>query len=234
VKLLAVVVAVEVAVVAGVGFDSRSGLPGLAAGLVLAPLAVGATHRLGLTLDGPTFALGTASAYVLIPLVALAYFLPPYRTVYRNDVLPTLLGLERPALLTLGVGAVLVASLAPARVVGAAGAVAAIAGVAIWGVGGLGDVKTALHETGWSVALAGVLPFVGVIGASRRSPWLGLGLAGWFAAVLLRATHSSFDDGAFWRELAPALPTLAVLAASIALLVPRIRPAPARAPVDAP
>lgn len=233
-RLLGAVAAVDVALVIGVAVDSRPGLLGVVAGLVLAPLAVGATHRLGSAIAGPRFALGAASMYVLLPLVALAYFLPPYRAVYRDDVLPTLLGLEHPALLALGVASAVLASLAPPRVVGAAGAVAGIAGVAVWGVGNLGDVKTALHETGWSVALAEVLPLVGVIGAARRSLWLALGLAGWCAGVLLRATHSSFATGAFWRDLAPAMPAAAILAASLGLLVPRLRPAPARAPVDAP
>jgi hypothetical protein len=212
----------------------RGGALSTIAALVLAPVAVLFVQELGERLAGKRFAIGCGAVYVLLPFVAIPFFVPPYRTTYVDEVIPTLVGLRSPQWLALGVVLAVVACFAPLRLLAAAGVAATGVGLAVWGTGGFHDLRIGLHEGTYSVALANWLPVAAVIGAARRSPWLALWLGGWLATAVLRATDSSFDTGAFWRELAPAMPAAAILATSLALLVPRLRPAPARAPVDAP
>jgi hypothetical protein len=212
----------------------RGGALSTIAALVLAPVAVLVVRKLGERLAGRTFATASGAAYVALPFVAIPFFVPPYRTTYVDEVLPTLVGLRSPQWLALGVALAAVACFAPVRLLAAAGVVATVVGLVVWGTDGFHDVRVGLHEGGYSVALAQWLPVAGVIGAARRSPWLALCLGGWLATAVLRAADSSFATGAFWRDLAPAMPAAAVLAASLGLLVPRLRPAPARPSADAP
>jgi hypothetical protein len=230
-------VAAQLAVVVGVAVvEGTSGVAPTIAALLLAPVAVWAVRGLGTRLAGPWFGVAAAATYILLPLAGRLYFLPSYDHVYSNDVLPALVGLKSPGWLALGIALAIVAAFPSPRSLAVAGVVATLVALGVWGVGELGDVKTSLHEAGWSVALLEWLPVAGVVGVARRSPWLAPALGGWLVFFVLRASHEPFADGAFWRALAPALPAAAVLVAAIALLVPSLRPAPrpARAPRDAP
>jgi len=217
-----------------VGLREDASFLGLCAAVVLWPAATWAVHGLGRRLGGERFALACAAMLFALPIVATAYFLPPYRTTYEHDVLPSLLGVEHTAWFALGVTLAIVARLTPSRALAAAGVVAAVVGLFVWGLDPVQALRNPLHETGWSVALMWALPIAGFLGVARRSIWLALGVGGWLAFFVLRAAEAPYDSGAFWRELAPAMPAAAILATSLALLVPRFRPAPARAPVDAP
>jgi hypothetical protein len=224
-------VVVAAVVAAAYGHD---GIGGLVAGLVLAPLGALAAYVVAERVAEGWFAAAASVVYVALPLVAELFFVPAYRSTYTHDVLPTLLGLGSPALLAVGVVIAVAVCFLPARVAAAGGVAAAAVAAIAWGLGGLGDVKVGVHETGWSVTFLEWLPVAGVLGAARRSPWLAAALGGWLVAVTLRAAGSAVETGAFWRELAPALPAAAVLATAIALLVPRLRPAAAPAQPDAP
>jgi len=204
------------------------------AALVLAPVAVLVVQELGARLAGRAFALASGALYVALPFLAIPFFVPPYRTTYVDEVIPALVGLRSPQWLALGVALAAVACFAPVRLLAAAGVMATVVALVVWGTAGLHGVRIGLHEGAYSVALAKWLPVAGVIGAARRSPWLALWLGGWLATAVLRAADSSFATGAFWRDLAPAMPAAAILAASLGLLVPRLRPAPARPSTDAP
>jgi hypothetical protein len=194
-------------------------------GIVLGPLAVVAVHRLATRLAGPRFALGAATLVPALPLLGVIYALPPYRTVYQHDSLPALFGVAHPLWFALGVALALAAAFAPARAFAAAGLVAAVVGLAVWGATPLGDVRSALHEDAWSVAFAEWLPVAGLLGLALRSRWFALGAGGWLVFFVVRAAHRTFEHGHFWAALAPAVPSAALLAAAIALLVPRRRPA---------
>jgi hypothetical protein len=199
----------------------------VAAALVLAPIAVAAVHAHGARLGGERFGVGAAAVYLVLPLAGVLYALPTYRSTYTHGALPSLVGLEHTGWFALGV-AVAVSTLAlPRQVFAAAGAAALFIGIVAWGFSPLGDVKTSLHEDGWSVAFLEWVLAAGFLGALRRSPWIAIGLGGWLALVVLRAAHRPFDDGAFWSSLAPAAPAAALLTASIWLLVPRLRRSPA-------
>ena len=195
-----------------------------------------AVHLQGVRLAETRFGYGAAAVYVVLPLAATAYFIPPYRSTYTHDVLPSLLGLEHTAWFALGVAIAAATLLPPRRALAAAGVAAAAVALVAWGTGELGDVKVGLHEGAWSIGLLEWAVVAGVVGAARRSPWLAAFLGGWLVLFVLRAAHRPFGSGEFWTSLAPALPAAALLAAAIALLVPRLRPAPspARAPRDAP
>jgi len=217
-----------------VGLREDAGFLGLLAAVVLWPAATWAVHGFGERLGGERFALACAAMLVVLPIVATAYFLPPYRSTYEHEVLPSLLGVEHTAWFALGVLLAIAARFTPARALAAGGVVAVVVALVVWGLDPVRALRNPLHETGWSIALIEALPIAGFLGVARRSIWLALGVGGWLAFFVLRAADAPYDSGAFWRELAPAMPAAAILATSLALLVPRLRPAPARAPVDAP
>ncbi len=231
---LALVAAGGIVLALVVGVREDASALGLLAAVVLWPVATWAVHGVGRGLAGDRFALACAAMLLALPVVATAYFLPPYRAIYRHEVLPALIGVEHTAWFALGVALAVVARFAPARALAVAGAVAAAAALIVWGIDPLRALRNPLHETGWSIALLEAVPIAGFLGVARRSIWLAVGLGGWLAFFVLRAAEAPYDTGAFWRELAPAMPAAAILATSLALLVPRLRPAPARAPVDAP
>lgn len=211
----------------GLGYG-RDGALSLLAATALAPVAVTLVGGLGTRVGGRGIGIASAATYVLLPLAATGYFLADYDHTYLHRVLPDLVGTRALAWFALGLAVVAAARFAPAPVLAAAGLLAAIVAVAIWGTGSLGDVKTSLHETGWSVALLEWLPVAGVLGAARRSPWLAVGLGGWLVFFVLRAAQQPLETGAFWRAVAPALPAAAILVASLWLLVPSLRAEPAR------
>ena len=69
------------------------------------------------------------------------------------------------------------------------------------------------------------LPIAGAIGR-RGCSWLaGATLGGWLAFAVGHAARQGYDGAAFWQSLSVATPAIAVLLSSLALLVPRLRPA---------
>jgi hypothetical protein len=219
-----VLAAVQVAAVAGVAVTGTTGgTVSVVAALVLAPVGVWAVAAAGARVAGPPFGLAAAIVFVLLPHVARAYFYGAYDKVYADDVLPNLVGLRATWTYAVGIAAAIAFRFAPRAFVAAAGAVAAAAALAAWGTGELAGVKANLHETGWSPGLLEWLPVAGAVGAARKAPLLAIGLFGWLLFVVLRAADAPYGNGAFWRELAPALPAAALLVAGVALLVPRVR-----------
>lgn len=197
-----------------------------AAALVLAPCASVATLAAGRRLGGRRFGLAAAFVYAGLPLFGLAYSLSEYRHTFTHDALPQLVGLEAPGRLAIGV--LLVAALAtlPRWALCGAGAIAAVVAIVVWGTHPLSGVRSGLHETVWSIAFIEWVAVAGVIGAATRSARLAAALAGWLVFVVLHAAHGGYGDHAeFWSSLAPATPALALTISSLALLVPRLRPA---------
>ena len=128
----------------------------------------------------------------------------------------------------------------------AEGLVPALFVLLLWrarGPGGvdLGGIGSALHvhwsrlsytftwvrEYFWSLHVFEWLVVAGVIAIARVSPVKAVFFGAWFLAFLLsRGGDPALDirEGTLWPALAPALPALAVLIASIPLLVPRLGP----------
>jgi hypothetical protein len=219
------------ALVVGARYGS-SGAGAIVAAIVLGPLAVVGTARLGAQIAGRTFAVGAAWTFVLLPLVATAFFSSGYRHTWLHAALPQLMGVRATGWYALGAALALSASLAPARAAATAGAVAAVTALVVYGAGTLGGVRVGIHETAWSVSFAEWLALAGVIGVARRAPLLAAALGGWLLFFVLRGADRGYDGGAFWAALAPALPAAALLVSALALLVPRLRPAaePRQAP----
>jgi hypothetical protein len=191
--------------------------------LVLGPVAVLATARVADRIAGRRFATGAAWTFVLLPLVALTFFTSGYRHTWLHVVLPQLVGLRATGWYALGVAIAIAAAVVPARAAAVAAAVAAVVGLFVYDAGALGDVRSGIHETGWSVSLAEWLPLAGAIGTARRAPLFALALAGWLVLFALRGASHGYDNGAFWAALAPAMPAAALLVSSLALLVPPLR-----------
>jgi hypothetical protein len=225
-------------VVIGVAFkEPTSGAPAVVAALVLAPIAVFAVIRAATRLAGGWFPPAAGVVYALLPLTATRLLLPTYRPVFDQHALPTLVGLQSTWMLALGIVLVLAVAFAPVRVDAAAAIVLVVAAAIVWGFDDVSALPSRLHETAWSVALTEWLVVASVLGALLRSPAVGGALGAVLVATIMRAAHQPYDDGTFWRDLAPAAPAAAVLVSSLALLVPRLRPArrrPAANPAPAP
>lgn len=216
-------------VVAGVA--SRYGTDGALstlAALVLAPVAVAATFRVGRLFAGETFGLVAAAVYVALPALASIYMLSTYRSTFAHEALPDLLGLRATPYFAAGVAFALVAGLRPA-VTAVLGAAVLVAALVLDGTSGFENIRNGLHETAWSISMLVWLGLAGALGAARRSPPLALGLGAWTAAAVVHGVDRGYDNAAFWQALAAATPAIAVLLSSLALLVPRLRPLPARA-----
>jgi hypothetical protein len=187
-----------------------------------------ATFRLGSRLAGERFGLGAAAVYTALPALGILYMLGNYRSTFAHHAVPDLVGLRATAFFAAGVAVALCMSVRPA--VGAAvGTTLAVVALILYGTGSLGAIRIGLHETAWSITMLEWLVVAGVIGAARRSPLLAIGLAGWLIATVLHAADRGYEAAAFWQSLSAAMPAIAVLLTSLALLVPRLRPAPARA-----
>jgi hypothetical protein len=221
--LLALVVAVRY---------GNSGAVSIVAALVLGPVAVLATARIAARITGGALATGAAWTFVLLPLVATASFQSSYRHTWLHDVLPQLVGARTTWWYALGAALAIAVSFVPARAAAFGGVAAGLTALFVYGTGGLGGVEVGIHETGWSVSLSEWLPVAGVIGVARRAPLLAASLGGWLVFFALRGAERGYAGGAFWASLAPALPAAALLLSSLALLVPRLRPAaePQQAP----
>jgi hypothetical protein len=224
-----------VVVIVAVSTHHKSALH-LVAALLIAPCACAASGAAGRRLGGRRLGIATSIVYVVLPLLGIAYALTSYRHTFVHGALPQLVGLESPAQLALGTALAIAVATLPRSIVGVAGTVGAAVALAVWGVHPLTDVRNGLHETGWSIALIEWAFVAGTIGAATRSVGRAIGLAGWVVFVVLHAAHGGYGAHAeFWRSLAPATPAIAALLSSLALLVPRLRPAPTRArPLDAP
>ena len=214
-----------VALVVALRYGHGSPLAVVAA-LVLGPVAALATARLAGRVAGRSYAIGAAWTFVLLPLVATAFFASGYRHTWLHVVLPQLVGVRAPSSYALGVALVLGASFLPARAAALGGAAAAATALFVYGASALGDVRIGIHETGWSVSFAEWLPLAGVVGVARRAPLFAVALFGWLAFFALRGADRGYEGGAFWAALAPAMPAAALLVSALALLVPRMRPAP--------
>jgi hypothetical protein len=230
-RQVAAAAVLEIIVVVIIGVTTHhDGALSLLAAIVVAPLAIFFVWKLGTRLAGPRLGGAAAVVYIALPVLSRAYFLTSYRHTFVHASLPQLVGLEAPQSLAFGVLCVAFMAYAPRRLLGLAGFLALVSGLAIWGIGPLGDIRTGLHETAWSIAFIEWLVVASVIGAARRSPSLAVALAGTLSFFVLRGAHGGYDGGAFWRSLAPVMPVAAVLLTSLSLLVPRLRPVPSPTP----
>jgi hypothetical protein len=94
----------------------------------------------------------------------------------------------------------------------------------------LHQVLLGLREHFWVARVIEWLPVAGALALLIRSRRGFLLIAGWFTIFLLvKGTYipASVDDASFFRILMPAFPAYVLLAASLALLVPRVRARPA-------
>lgn len=218
---LAVAEAVGVGVIAA-RYGTDGSLSTVAA-LALAPAAVYLTYALGDRLAGERFGLTAAAVYVALPFLGWLYMLSTYRTTFAHSAIPDLVGLRATPWFALGLALAAAALLRPLAVVfGAAGAFELLSGF-----GHLGDVRSGLHETAWSITMLEWLPIAGALGAARFSWLRALALTGWLAFAVGHAGRQGYDGAAFWQSLSLAMPAIAVLLSSLRLLVPRLRPLPA-------
>lgn len=228
-------------VVIGVAFkEPTSGAAAVVAALVLAPVAVLAVRQAAARLAGGWFPPAACVVYAVLPLAATRLLLPTYRPAFDERALPTLVGLQSTWLLALGIALVLGIAFLPKPVAAAGAIVLVVVAAAVWGLSDVSGLPTPLHETAWSVTLTEWLVAASVLGALLRSPAVGGALGAVLVAVIMRASHHPYDNASFWRELAPAVPTAAVLVSSLAFLVPPLRVArrrqtanPASAPPSA-
>jgi hypothetical protein len=92
-----------------------------------------------------------------------------------------------------------------------------------------------LREFFWNTRLLELLPFAGMLAIARRSLAAVALIGGWFWAFFLikgSYQYATIDSGAFFRFLMPGFPAYLLLAASVPLLLPRLRRAASRpAPV---
>jgi hypothetical protein len=178
---------------------------------------------------GKRFAVVAACVYVVLPLVGRTLFYGPLRTAYWGHILPALVGTRAPAWFALGVAIAIVARLGPSRAAAAAGVAAAVVGAVLWIDTDWTTVYGNLHESTWSPTLVCALPIACLLGAGLRAPRVAIILGSWLGFFVLRGAHRPYGGGLFWTGLAAAMPAVAVLIASLGLLVPHLRQAPAPA-----
>jgi hypothetical protein len=91
-----------------------------------------------------------------------------------------------------------------------------------------------LREHFWASRVIEWLPVAGLIALLARSRRAFLLVGSWFAVfLLLKGTYSeaSIENASFFRILMPAFPAYVLLAAAVVLLVPGVRPRPAKQPL---
>lgn len=225
--IAAAVVAVVVSAATAVT-QTTDGVPAVVLALVLAPAATAATFLVAGRVGGERFAVGASWVYALLPLLGNRYMLPVYRPTFDGHALPALTGVVAPWRLVVATALALAVALAPKAVFAGAGIAAALVAAVLW-LGSIDDLRNALHESVWSVGLLEWLLVAAVLAVAIRARPAGIACAGWLAAVILWGGHRSYDGAAFWETLTLAAPAAAVLLSSVALLVPRLRPA--RAPL---
>jgi hypothetical protein len=195
------------------------------AALLLAPVAVIVTKRLGERVGGKGFGLAAAIVYILLPAFGTIYALGSYRHTFTHEAVPDLVGLRATPWFALGIALAVVASF---RYTAPLFVVAAIVSLAM-GTGDLAGIRNGLHETAWSISLIAWLGIAGVIGSARRSILIACSLGGWLVVAVLHAARQGYDGAAFWQSLSLAAPAIAVTLTSLVLLVPPLRPALSRA-----
>ena len=97
----------------------------------------------------------------------------------------------------------------------------------------LRQVLDGLREHFWVARVIEWLPVAGALALGLRSRRGFLLLVPWFAAfLLLKGTYipASVEDASFWRIMMPAYPAYLLLAASVVLLIPKVRARPASEP----
>jgi len=100
--------------------------------------------------------------------------------------------------------------------------------------GHLQQVLDAFREHFWAARVIEWLPVAGCIALLARSRRAFLLVGSWFVVFLLaKGTYipASVEDASFFRILMPAFPAYLLLAASVVLLVPGMRPRPAEQPL---
>jgi hypothetical protein len=214
--------AVELLVVAAIAVAYGSdGALNVVVALLLAPVAVALTRRLGRKIGGERFGTAAAAVYILLPLLGRLYALSTYRHTFMHEAVPNLVGLRATPWFALGL---VLAVLALFRITSAFFVAGAIISLAM-GTGDLAGVRAGLHETAWSVTLLAWLGIAGVIGSARKSIAIAATLAGWLVLAVLHAARQGYADAAFWQSLSVATPAIAVTLTSLGLLVPPFRPA---------
>jgi hypothetical protein len=194
------------------------------AAIVLAPVAVALTRRLGRRLVDDRFGVAAAIVYILLPALGRLYALADYQSTFTHEAVPNLVGLRGTPWFALGL---VLAAMALFRVSAVLFVVAAVVSIAM-GTGDLAGVRAGLHETAWSVSLTVWFGVAGVIGAARKSVAIAASLAGWLVLAVLHGARQGYADAAFWQSLSVATPAIAVTLTSLELLVPPLRPALAR------
>jgi hypothetical protein len=228
------VAAAEVVIVAAIAAaEPTGGALAVGVALVLAPVAVWAVAGIAEEIGGPRFGVLAAALYAVLPVAGHVLFYGVLRGIYGSHILPALVGTRAPGWFALGVGIAVVTRLAPTRLVGVAALVAGVVALVLWVDVDWTTVFGDLHESTWSPTLVCALPLAGLIGVCLRTPWVVAVLGGWLAFFVLRGVHGPYYSGALWTGLAAAMPAVAVLITSLGLLVPRLRPAPAAATVEA-
>jgi hypothetical protein len=211
--------------VAAVAAMHRPSAAGLVVALLLTPVAVGATATIAARIGGDRFAVGSVAVLVLLPLLGNRFMLSTYRNTFDSRALPSLVGLRHTGVFALGVAIAVIVALAPRLAAAAGGATAVVVAAAVWQFDGVGAVSPGLHETVWSITLLEWLVVAGILAVALRAPLEAAAVGGWLLAGLLWAAHTGYDGAVFWRSLAVTAPAAAVLLSSLALLVPRLRPA---------
>jgi hypothetical protein len=221
---LAVIAALAVGQVIAVRAHSNvSGTGPTIAALALAPVSALAATALGARIGRRT-ALGAAAVCLVLPFAGRQAFYGSFLQVYDHDVMPALVGLRHTGWFALGIVAALAIAFVPERIAGIAGIVAAAAAAVAWIDVSWTHLYGDFHETTWSPTLLCYLPFAGVLGLATRRPWLAAAIGGWFAVLLLRGVNRPYYSGGLWLSLAAAVPAMALLLTSLALLVPPLPP----------
>ena len=210
--------------------QTTDGAVSVVVALLLAPVAVGATARIGGRIAGARFAVTAAALYVLLPLLANRFMLADYRSIFDANALPALVGLQHTWVFAVGVAAAVAVALLPRVFAAAGGVLAFVIAAAAWQFAGVGRLAPGFHESVWSVALIEWLLVAGILGVLLRAPLLGVAIGGWLLTVILWGAHRGYADAVFWQSLAAAVPAGALVLSSLALLVPRLRSAKRRAP----
>jgi hypothetical protein len=183
---------------------------------------------------------GLAAGYAIAIKPSNAIFLVvPFLTLVFTKwraLLPFALALT-PALLTLliwkyrGLGELAATPSEPARVaLGPASLFDRIHNPQLNNFDHLRAVMAGLREHFWIARVLEWAPLAGAIALLLRSRRAFLLLASWFGVYfLVKGSYvlASLDDASFFRLLMPSFPAFVLLAASIVLLVPGVRPQPA-------
>ena len=204
--------------------QETGGVLAVVVALLLAPAATATTFLVARHVGGERFAVGAAWVYAVLPLLGNRYMLPVYRPTFDAHGLPALTGVVAPWRLLVATALALAVALAPRAISAAAGVVAAVVAAVLW-LGSVDDLRNALHESVWSLGLLEWLLAAAALAVAMRVRLAGIACAGWLSAVILWGAHRGYDGAAFWQTLALAAPAAAVLLSSVALLVPRLRPA---------